>query len=174
MPTESPTSRAPRPTNRSWLDPGWMLLIAGVALLGAALILPAQAELRQAQIDRDVAQALYNWRQTHLENHRHFADRLEDPDDALLLSLVSTQLNMIPVTSNAVPTLATSFSDHSEPADDASPFAALLPAYQPPQVHAPFESILMKWTAHPRGQLLVLATGILLAFLGLISAGRTR
>jgi hypothetical protein len=147
-----------------------MMLISGLALIAAALILPAQADLRRAKIDRDVAAALYAWRQAHLDNHRAFADRLESPDDPLLFSLVTTQLNMIPASSEPV----LSGMDPQAIADSASPFPALLPVYQPPVVQHPFESILMKWTAHPRGRLLLLAGGMLLVFLGVLPASRNR
>lgn len=187
MPNEAPHSKPRHPGSREpagqraaaprdpagrvgWFDPGWMMLITGLALIAAALILPAQAELHRAEIDRDVALALHEWRKTHLENHRTFADRLESPDEPLLISLVATQLNMIPASSEAVP----SGMDPQAVAESASPFPQLLPVYQPPVVVEPFETILMKWTASPRGRLLVLALGILLVFLGVLPPARNR
>ncbi|MGP1345153.1 MAG: hypothetical protein ACTS3F_00610 [Phycisphaerales bacterium] len=149
-------------------DPGWLLLISGLALIGAALVLPAQEELRLARIDRDVAVALKDWRQRQHDNYESFADRLENPDDALLLSLVTTQLNMIPVSSQPV----LEGGDAAGVMHSASPFPELDPAYQPPVVHEPFRTILMNWTSSPRGRLLLIALGMLMVFVGVLPPAR--
>lgn len=88
--------RATRPLFR--LDPGWLFIIAGLAVCAAGVLLPAQADLRAledqlAQLRAEEARAYQR-----LAAHADFIDQVERGDAAVIKRLAAAQLNMVPVT----------------------------------------------------------------------------
>jgi len=74
----------------------WMIFASGVALLVAALILPARADLRNTRIQRDLALHTQLDEQHRLERFEGFLEELKHPDGATIDLLANAQLGLIP------------------------------------------------------------------------------
>ncbi len=72
-----------------------MILCAGLAVLVAVLLLPAQIDLREARIQRDLALHIEQTQHTRIERYRAFLEELEHPTDATIDLLAMSQLGMI-------------------------------------------------------------------------------
>lgn len=75
---------------------GWMYLLSGVALLGAATLIPAAEELDRAQSLRDKALVQVEQRREMLAACGERLAALAEPDETLLHSLAQTHLNLGP------------------------------------------------------------------------------
>lgn len=78
------------------LDPGYLFLIAGLALLAASVLIPAQGDLADARWRRDAALAYEATHRQRLERYEHYLDAIEHRSPAVLESLAATQLNILP------------------------------------------------------------------------------
>jgi hypothetical protein len=78
------------------IDPGYLFLIAGLALLAAAVLIPAQGDLADARWRRDTALAHEHTHRERLERYEHYLDALDRQNPAVLESLAATQLNILP------------------------------------------------------------------------------
>ncbi|MDY7110226.1 MAG: hypothetical protein SYC29_16475 [Planctomycetota bacterium] len=80
----------------AWLDPGWLFVIAGLAMCAAAILVPAQSDLarlrRQLAELRDEETMLAE----RLRAHAAFLDDLHEADPALVKRLAAAQLNLVP------------------------------------------------------------------------------
>ncbi len=78
------------------LDPGWLFLLAGLALCGSLVIVPAQSELN------GLRRQLHGLRQdetvarTRVEAYGQFLDDVNRQDPLLIRRLAAAQLNVIP------------------------------------------------------------------------------
>lgn len=88
------TARPLQPLIR--LDPGWLFLIAGMAVVACTVLLPAQRSLDNARWERDRAAAIERHRVERLERYAAYLDALNRSDESVLLSLAATQLNKLP------------------------------------------------------------------------------
>lgn len=77
-------------------DPGWLYLVAGLGLLVAAMLIPAQQDLADARWRRDAALQLEQHRLERLERYRAYRDALVRGDAALTQSLAASQLGLVP------------------------------------------------------------------------------
>jgi hypothetical protein len=78
------------------IDPGYLFLIAGLALLAAAVLIPAQGDLADARWRRDTALAHEHTHRERLERYEHYLDALDGRDPAVIESLAVLQLNILP------------------------------------------------------------------------------
>lgn len=157
---------AARPLFR--LDPGWLFMLAGIALIGATVLIPALDDLRQAEWNRDRARAVETYRKDRLSNYSQYLEAVRSEDRTLVVSLAATQLNLAPA--------------DKQPMLDASQaglppvevLAALEPAlHLPPQPPAP-HSVLQRWATDPEIRPWLLGAGGLCVLIGFLPASRSR
>jgi hypothetical protein len=75
---------------------GWLYLAAGVGVLAAAALIPAQRQLERAGALRERAEAQVEARREMLAEAGERIAALTQPDEALLASLAQTHLNLAP------------------------------------------------------------------------------
>jgi len=168
--TVSPRASTPAPIEI--LDPGWLFLLAGLALIACSLLLPAMDDLAQVRYQRDRALALESHRLKRLENYEQYLAAVQREEPALVMSLATTQLNQIPADRGLVLEPANLFSD---PAGSiaASPLAGL----EPPPIDLPerrrIDSYLQRWTSSDATRPWLMAGGVLCVMLGLLPRAQT-
>ncbi|RMH26632.1 MAG: hypothetical protein D6693_06790 [Planctomycetota bacterium] len=151
------------------IDAGWLYLVAGSAVLLAAVLIPAQEDTAWAEgrVARARLQADHQARR--LERYGDHLDALERGDPALLASLAAANLRVIPAgTRLALP---------DEPTGDAgaSLFAEIEPAPPaPPPDHAPARSVLARLARGERSRLALIAASALCLLYGLLPPARRR
>jgi hypothetical protein len=159
----SKTSAARGPV---WMDPAWLYLIAGVALLAATVLVSAQAQVDEARFVRDRALKVEDHRQLRLSNYREFLAAVETKQPALIEFLASSQLNQIPADRGAIPgTLSGSL-------DDASVFPGLEPPamVEPKRTH--MDSMLVRFTSNDATRVWLLVGSAVLILVGLLPASK--
>lgn len=77
-------------------DPGWLLVISGLALMASAVLIPAMNDLAEAEWRRNQAIALEQYRAERLVNYSDYLDAVATGQRTVVVSLVATQLNRIP------------------------------------------------------------------------------
>lgn len=98
----------------------WLFLLAGLAMLSAAALIPVSDDLALAEHQRNLALMLEDHNELRLDRYRGYLSSLDDPDETLLVSLAADQLRLIPPELSAVaPAAATA---------NASVFSSLEPA----------------------------------------------
>jgi len=162
-PDPSPPALAPPASAPLFrLDPGWLFLIAGLALLAATVLIPAADDLAEARWHRDRATAVENYRAKRLENYSDFLDAVARQDQSLLLSLAATQLNLAPA--DRVPMLDTT----EVGTRSASVFPALEPTFIPAQAPRRPDSTLQRWATDNRKRLWLIVSGGMCVLIGLL------
>jgi hypothetical protein len=78
------------------LDPGWLFLIAGLAMCAAGILIPAQNDLRALKGQLDALHAEEALVTARLRAHANFLDDLEQADPTLVRRLAAAQLNVVP------------------------------------------------------------------------------
>lgn len=73
----------------------WLIFFAGLAILVCALILPAQVDLRQTQIQRDLALHIEEAHKAKNARYAQFLGAIEQPDESTVQLLAMSQLGMI-------------------------------------------------------------------------------
>ena len=81
---------------RSVFDPAWLFLLSGLAMLAACVLVPAQDRFGEARWQRDRAQTMLAHEQLKAERYELVAGALERGDEALITTLVASQLNLVP------------------------------------------------------------------------------
>jgi len=119
-PILSPGLRPTRDAPITRLDPGWLFLLAGLAILAATILLPAKADLDEASWQRDRALAIESQRRERLLRHERYLRALEAREPGVVQSLAATQLHLVP--EGRVPILPVNLNA------DASVFPTLEPA----------------------------------------------
>jgi hypothetical protein len=156
------------PAPLAYLDPGWLYLLSGIALVAATILIPAVRDLDDVRHQRDRALVLEEHRLERLQRYQDYLDALERREPALIMALAASQLNQIPrgrtlIIESPETTLAS-----------ASVFAQLEP---PPPVlperHHP-RSILFRWTTSERTRPWLLAAGGVCMLMGLLPRARLR
>jgi hypothetical protein len=170
-PDEAPEEAAAdtRPAARAWLprfDPGWLLLVPGIVIIGLALVLPAIEDRDRAAFYRDRAQAIEQHGQTRLANHDAYVRALRSGDPATIKALAALQLNQAPAgTELLVPT-----------GDVAGTRASVLERLEPPALvveeYSREYSTLQRWAMNDRHRLWMLVAGAALVFIGMLPATR--
>jgi len=150
----------------AWLNPAWLYLIAGVALLAATVLVSAQAQVDEARFVRDRALTVEQHRQQRLDRYREFLVAVETKQPALVEALASSQLNQIPADRAAIP------GTMHDSLVDASVFPALEPApmAEPTRTHS--TSMLVKLTSNDATRVWLLVGASVLILVGLLPAAR--
>lgn len=162
-PSHHDTSPTRRPLIR--LDPGWLFLIAGLAVVAATVLIPSGHDLKLARWERDRALAVERHRLERLERYGAYLDAVRRDDENVLLSLAATQLNVSPANHVPVGPLA----DVSM--TSASPFPGLEPEplNLPPRPEAGAgSSYLERLTIGDTSRLWLLAIGVVCILFGLL------
>ncbi len=74
----------------------WLIFSSGLAVLVAALILPAQRDLRETRLQRDLALHIEQTQHARIERYQDFLQKLEHPDPVTVDLLAMAQLGVIP------------------------------------------------------------------------------
>lgn len=150
------------------LDPGWFFLLAGLALLGATVLLPAQDDLAVARWHRERVQAVLDHRQERLARHQRYLEAAERGEPTLVRSLAATQLNLAPVSEKLL-----------GPADDITTrSASVFPSLEPPPLKLPERdatadrSLLERWALDDSSRLWLIAGAALCILIGLLPMSR--
>lgn len=154
-------------------DPGWLFLIAGLAMLASAVLIPAGEALVEARHARDRALVAEGHRVQRLEKHRAYLDALHERQPALIAQLKAIQLNRYAQGMRPLGTVEIDLGRAS-----ASVFEMLeppLPGMPPEPGHRAQRSMLARLaTGHP-SRLWLIAGGALAVLLGVLPpAGRSR
>ncbi len=155
------------------LDPGWLYLLAGLAMIACSLLLPAMEDLGEVRYQRDRALALEAHRLKRLDNYEQYLSAVQREEPALVMSLAATQLNQVPANRGLVLEPANLFSD-PEGSIAASPLAGL----EPPPIELPerhrVESYLARWTRSDAIRPWLMAGGALCVLIGLLPRSTPR
>lgn len=154
----------------AYFDPGWLYLLAGLALLAATVLIPAMDDLADVQFERDRALALEGHRVQRLELYQGYLAALERQEPSLVMALAASQLNQIPQGRSLI----------LEPADifagGGSATASVFSGLEPPPLKLPerqrVDSILSRWTNSDRSRTWLIAAGAVCLLLGLLPRGR--
>ncbi|MGP1310686.1 MAG: hypothetical protein ACTS27_10855 [Phycisphaerales bacterium] len=152
------------------LDPGWLFLGAGLALLAATVLIPAQDDLQKAELVLAQAKAEHAHASERLANYAEFLDALNRGDEGLMLQLAATHLNLTPADRSPILGIGGS----AEPDGLIDTFAPLEPAPPAAYVRVPPDSMLYRWSTGESSRLWLLAGGSLLTLIGLLPPGASR
>jgi hypothetical protein len=152
----------------SYLDPGWLYLLAGLGLVLATILIPAVRDLDDVRYQRDRALALEQHRLDRLRRYEDYLAALERREPALVMALAASQLNQIPQGRSLI------FDAPERPALSASVFADLEPPPpRLPQRRMP-DSALYRWTTSERARIWLLAASGICLLMGILPRAAMR
>lgn len=146
------------------LDPGWLFLISGIAIIAAVVLIPAQHDLEDARWQRDRAVSIEQHRIERLERYGRYLAAAKSGDECVLLSLGATQLNVTPA--DRVPLLPTP--------DVSRTSASVFPSLEPGPLRLPNVprdrdlSMLERLTVNNTTRLWLIAAGVMCVLFGLL------
>lgn len=152
------------------VDPGWLFLISGLALLVSVMVLPAVDDLDNAAWERDKARSRVAWQSERIERYSRFLESVEGGDETTIRNLAATQLNMVPRGSE--PLIGYRVGTRGE----AGVLDMLEPSYSAP-VRVERERSALQWLAtDSRVRLVTLGVGSMCVAVGLVMGvpGRSR
>ncbi len=153
-------ARVERPIDR--FDPGWLFLLAGVALLFVTVLIPAQADLAEARWQRDRALAIEAQRKERLFKHERYLAALESREPAVVRALAASQLNLVPASRASL----------LRPIDPTIDDASVFPSLEPAPITLPdleqVDSRLARWARGEHSRLWLIAAGSMLVMIGLL------
>lgn len=145
------------------LDPGWLFLVAGLVLIAATVLIPAQRELEDVQHALTRARAAATHRSERLINYQRYLSDVRRGDESTIRALAAMQLNQAP---EGTDVLVASGDIQSR---TASVFTALEPApLVMPERDQPPASLLERWATGDRSRLWMIAAGAMLLLIGLL------
>jgi hypothetical protein len=148
------------------LDSGWLFLLPGLVVLCATILIPALDDVDDAKFKRDRVLAIEQHRLDRLQNYIDYLDAVDRGDESVVLSLVATQLNMMP--EEAIPI--------SPPTDPARTSASVYPELEPPPLlvrDAPPKherSLLTRLAIGEKSRLWMIVVGAVCVLIGLLPA----
>jgi len=153
------------------VNPAWLFLAAGLAILGLVVILPAYEDLAEARFRRDRALAVEAHRESRLARYEEFLGAIENRDPSLVTSLAATQLNQIPTERAALPVGSAGVGGAG---GDASVFPSLEPEplVLPERERVPTRLERLVTGERTRGW--VLLVGAVCVLVGLLPATRSK
>jgi len=159
--------RTPQSQRAPYLvDPGWLFLLAGLALLAATVLIPAADDLAATKFQRERALAIEKHRLERLARYEEYLAALDNKDPSLVLSLAASQLNEIPEDRAPIP--------GQRGALGAMADASVFPSLEPPALKLPErvqdDSILERWTNGERSRLWLIVAGAACVLVGLLPA----
>ena len=143
-------------------DPGWPFVIAGLALIVSAVLIPAQRELHDLEQKLAVHHAHEERAKAEILAYEQFNAEIEQGDERLLERLVRAQLNRMP--KDERPLLLMPSANDTVPMWIESSVAVQIPEPTPYP-----DTLLSRIATGPR-RLWVLATGAFLVFVGVMFA----
>jgi hypothetical protein len=161
--------RTPHPHRSSVLvDPGWLFLLAGMAILSATVLIPAAADLSATKFQRERALAIEAHRMERLARYEEYLAALDNRDPSLVLSLAASQLNEIPEGRAPIP--------GQDGVMGATSDASVFPSLEPPALKLPERterpSILERWTSDDSKRLWLIIGGAACVLVGLLPASQ--
>ena len=146
-----------------WI-PGWLFLLAGLGLVAAAILVPAEDRLLEATWRRDRAHAMVEHREQRLERYRTYLAAIERGDEAVVRSLARSQLNLVSLDREQAEPLP---EQH-----DISIFERIEPAPPTPPKRRRADSKLLRWSTDETGRLWLIACGSVAILMGLLPPTR--
>ncbi len=146
-----------------WI-PGWLFLLAGLGLVAAAILVPAEDRLLEATWRRDRAHAMVEHREERLERYRTYLAAIERADESVVRSLARSQLNLVSLD-----------REQAEPLPeqrDISIFERIEPAPPTPPKRRRADSRLLRWSTDETGRLWLIACGSVAILVGLLPPTR--
>lgn len=144
------------------LDPGWLFLLAGLALCVTTALIPAFDQLADAELGRDRARVAEQFHLARLRNYSTYRDALRRGDADLAVSLASAQLNLIPESREVL-----HVAGETAP-ENISPYPSLEPDLPPELTRVAPDTTLQRWAMDDRHRLWLLAAGAFCMLLGLL------
>lgn len=150
-------------------DAGWLFLLPGLAILAAAVLIPAYDDLQEANWARDRAAAVEKHRLERIDRYGTYLDALEREDPSVVTSLAASQLNMVPET----------FEPIAPPTDPGQLNASVFPLLEPDAFSDPElppkrnRSTLERLATGSSTRLWLIAGGALCVIIGLMPPSRT-
>ncbi len=184
---DSLSGHAPVPLAPAVLDPGWLFILAGMALIGCSVLIPAADGLAEARHLRDRALAIEQHRLERLTRHEEFLEGLHARDQTLALSLAASQLNEIPIDRSPMPVSDGGPGSHQPgkpPVSSQAPGeeslgltdASVFPALEPPPVQLPErrrgDSLLERMVLSPKTGIWIGLAGAVSVLIGLLPRAR--
>lgn len=161
-----PIHAARPPFRRPLLDPGWLLLIPGIVLVGFTLILPAIDDLEAARFYRDRLALVEDHRNQRIDHYSKYLQAVQSGDPQTVLSLAAVNLNKAPQGMS----LMVPAGDVSR--KTASVFDALEPAPPVLPERRKDYSTLERLSRDPSSRIWLMLAGATLIFLGVLPPAR--
>ncbi len=148
------------------IDPGWLFLIAGLAILAATVLIPATDDLAATKFQRERALAIEQHRLQRLARYEEYLEALDNREPSLVLSLAASQLNEIPEGRAPIPGQRGALGAMSD--------ASVFPSLEPPALKLPVRvesrSMLHRWTNDDQKRLWLIVGGAACVLVGLLPA----
>lgn len=142
------------------VDPGWLFVLAGLALVLAAAVIPSERQLHELRVQLEELQHAERSNFAILGAYEGFLGDLDDRDPALLKRLAASQLNLIP--QGETPLLMASTVNASVPE-----WIEATVEVEPFRASPPPDTLLAQWT-DGRKRLWSIGAGGFLVFMGLL------
>lgn len=153
-------------TPASMFDPGWLFLMAGLALLGATAWISASNDTADTRMTRDRLLVQEAHRQERIARYEEFLGAIDQKQPALVESLAAAQLNQIPADRAAIPGTVR----------DNQVDASVFPALEPPALRLPARREVDSRLAHliqgDLTRMLLLAGSAVMILIGLLPPSR--
>lgn len=144
-------------------DPGWLFIVAGMAICMAVVLLPARHDLFMLESQRAALRARELHNNARLRVHVDFLEDVDHADPDLIERLIASQLNLIP--QGETPVLRAAHS--ADAVQYWLEMAAPEPDFELPEFP---ETTLSRLASGPR-RIWLMAGGVLSIFCGLLTGG---
>ncbi|MCB9841860.1 MAG: hypothetical protein H6812_01245 [Phycisphaeraceae bacterium] len=103
------------------VDPGWMYLCAGSAIVVASVLIPANHDLAESRAHRDRAIVSADYAARRVARYSDFLESLDSGDETVMTNLAATQLNLVPASKTPLFMLRSSRPDDANVFHDIEP-----------------------------------------------------
>ncbi len=142
------------------IDPGWPFVVAGLGLIVAGVLIPAQRDLHELRGSLEVHRALLEHSDRRLDAYDRFLVSVDEAEPQLVRRLAASQLNKMPADERPYLMLPSMNATVSDWIDASEPLEVPSPAAYP-------DTLLSRLATGPR-RLWILASGVFLIFVGLV------
>ena len=161
-PATSPVSLLPGPGTLG----GWLIFLAGLGMLLAVILIPAQADLQHARDSRDQTLAREQHELDRIARYQQYLVSIENRDEPLLRSLAMSQLNMTP--SDRLTLLPPNGPGDLDLFGPIEPTPVSLASHESPK------SLLERLATDRTRRLWLIAASVLCLFVGLLPSTSTK
>jgi len=168
----APAAPTHTPAPIAVFDPGWLFLLAGLALLGATVLIPAADELSEVRLQRDRALVLEAHRVARISRYDDYLAALNREEPSLIMALAESQLNQIPQGRQPIIEQPQPLVGAPSGSASASVFAGLEPAPPTLPERVKTGSLLERWTTNDDTRPWLIAGGALCLLIGLLPKQR--